>query len=56
MPLREKATPDVRSGGWIYVLHAWNKKSKKGIATDKADIGKIKDRLAEAHARHKALG
>ena len=29
----------------VYVLHAFQKKSKKGIATPKADIGLIKRRL-----------
>jgi phage-related protein len=31
----------------IYVLHAFPKKSKKGIATPKADIDLIRRRLAE---------
>jgi len=32
----------------IYVLHAFQKKSKKGIATPKAELDKIKRRLKEA--------
>ena len=35
----------------IYVLHVFQKKSKRGIATPKADIDLIKRRYAEA-ARH----
>ncbi|MFY9957871.1 type II toxin-antitoxin system RelE/ParE family toxin [Bradyrhizobium sp.] len=34
--------------GVIYVLHAFQKKSKKGIATPKAELDKIKRRLKEA--------
>jgi phage-related protein len=35
--------------GWrIYVLHAFQKKSKKGIATPKRDIDLIKKRYAQA--------
>lgn len=35
----------------VYVLHAFQKKSKRGIATPRSDIEKIKSRLklAEAH-------
>jgi phage-related protein len=32
----------------IYVLHAFQKKSKKGIATPKAELDMIKRRLKEA--------
>jgi len=31
----------------IYVLHAFQKKSKRGIATPKKDIDLIRQRLAE---------
>ena len=34
--------------GVIYVLHAFQKKSRKGIATPKAELDKIKRRLKEA--------
>ena len=39
--------------GVIYVLHAFQKKSKKGIETPKREIEAIKTRLkvAEAHYR-----
>lgn len=37
----------------IYVLHIFQKKSKKGIATPKEDIELIKRRLKWAEALHK---
>ncbi len=37
----------------IYVLHAFQKKSKKGIATPKKDIDLIHRRLAEAERLHR---
>lgn len=40
----------VRIRGVIYVLHAFQKKSKKGISTPKAEIDKIKRRLKEAES------
>ena len=40
-------------GEKIYVLHAFKKKSKKGIATPKQDIDLIKQRYAEAKKRAK---
>jgi len=46
-----RAVYTVRFIGMIYVLHAFQKKSKKGIATPKHEIELIKARLktAEAH-------
>lgn len=38
----------VQLGKKIYVLHAFQKKSKKGIATPKPDIDLIKQRYKEA--------
>jgi phage-related protein len=38
----------VRLGKRIYVLHAFQKKSKKGIATPKSDVDLIKQRYKEA--------
>ena len=38
----------VQLGGKIYVLHASQKKSKRGIATPKADVELIKQRYKEA--------
>jgi len=36
-----------------YVLHAFQKKSKRGIATSKRDIDLIRERLAEAERIHR---
>lgn len=38
----------VQLGERIYVLHAFQKKSKKGIATPKSDVDLIKQRYKEA--------
>lgn len=38
----------LQIGRRIYVLHAFQKKSKKGIATPKPDVDLIKQRYAEA--------
>ena len=48
-----RAIYTVRFAGVIYVLHAFQKKSKRGIETPKRDIEIIKARLktAEAHYR-----
>lgn len=48
-----RAVYTVRFAGAVYVLHAFQKKAKKGIATPKQDIEVIKARLkvAEAHYR-----
>ena len=42
----------VRYREAIYVLHAFQKKSKRGIATPKKDIDLIRRRLAEAERLH----
>ena len=38
----------VQLGKKIYVLHAFQKKSRKGIATSKQDVDLIRRRYAEA--------
>jgi phage-related protein len=43
----------VQLGKRIYVLHAFQKKSKKGIATPKKDVDLIKQRYAEAKEQAK---
>jgi len=43
----------VQLGEKIYVLHAFQKKSKKGIATSKQDVDLVKQRYAEAKERAK---
>ena len=49
-----RAVYTVKFAGVVYVLHAFQKKSKKGIATPRHEIELIKARLkrAEEHYRH----
>ena len=52
-----RAVYTVQFKGVVYVLHAFQKKAKKGIATPKADITLIKQRLKlakEDYETHKA--
>jgi hypothetical protein len=44
----------VRFAGLIYVLHAFQKKSKKGIETPKQTIEVIKSRLRDAEEDYRA--
>src|SRR4051794_36090698 len=46
----------VQLGQKIYVLHAFQKKSRKGVATPKPDVDLIKQRYAEAKewAKHES--
>jgi phage-related protein len=48
-----RAVYTIRFAGVIYVLHAFQKKSRKGITTPKHEIDVIRARLktAEAHYR-----
>ena len=46
----------VRFASAVYVLHAFQKKSKKGVATSRADIRLIEQRLREAERLHKESG
>jgi phage-related protein len=48
-----RAVYTVRYAEAIYVLHAFQKKSKRGIATPKQDLDLIKRRLAEAERLHR---
>jgi phage-related protein len=50
-----RAVYTVRLAGRVYVLHAFQKKSKKGIATPKHVIDLIKARLKEAERVHAHL-
>lgn len=43
-----RAVYTVRFGGVVYVLHAFQKKSKSGIATPKKDLALIETRLRRA--------
>ena len=49
-----RAVYTVKLAGRIYVLHAFQKKSKSGIATPQAVIELIKTRLKTAQADHAA--
>jgi phage-related protein len=48
-----RAVYTVRYPEAIYVLHAFQKKSKRGIATPKKEIDLIRHRLAEAERLHR---
>lgn len=48
-----RAVYTVRLEERVYVLHAFQKKSKKGIATPKSDLELIKRRLRQAEELHK---
>lgn len=49
-----RAVYTVRFAGLIYVLHAFQKKSKKGIATPKQTIDLITSRLRDAEEDYRA--
>ena len=48
-----RAVYTVRYPEAIYVLHAFQKKSKRGIATPKKDMDLIRHRLADAERIHR---
>lgn len=49
-----RAVYTVRLAGRVYVLHAFQKKSKSGIATPQLEINLIKQRLKRAIEMHEA--
>jgi len=49
-----RAVYTVRLSGRVYVLHAFQKKSKIGIATPKAELDLIKQRLNRAIELHES--
>jgi phage-related protein len=49
-----RAVYTVRFEGVLYVLHAFQKKSTKGIATPKPHLDLIKQRLRQAEVIHRA--
>ncbi len=51
-----RAVYTVRFRDTVYVLHAFQKKSKKGIATPKQDIELIRARLKLAREHHACIG
>jgi phage-related protein len=49
-----RAVYTVKFAGVVYVLHAFQKKAKKGIATPRQDIELIKSRLRDAELHYLA--
>jgi phage-related protein len=49
-----RAVYTVRFAGAVYVLHVFQKKAKKGVATPKHEIERIKARLREAEEHYRA--
>lgn len=47
-----RAVYTIRFDSAVYVLHAYQKKSKHGVKTPKSDIDLIKQRLKDAEAHH----
>ena len=47
-----RAVYTVKLAGAVYVLHAFQKKSKRGIKTSKSDLEKVKARLKLAEEIH----
>jgi len=50
-----RAIYTVKFEGRVYVLHCFQKKSKKGIKTPKPDLNRIKERLKDAERLHQEL-
>jgi len=48
-----RAVYTVRYPEAVYVLHVFQKKSKRGVATTKKDIDLVRQRLNEAERRHR---
>jgi phage-related protein len=48
-----RAVYTVRYPEAVYVLHVFQKKSKRGVATPKKDIDLIRQRLSEAERQHR---
>ena len=51
-----RAVYTVRFAGVVYVLHAFQKKSKAGIKTPQEDVKLIADRLKRAQADYESRG
>ena len=51
-----RAVYTVRMGGAVHVLHAFQKKSKSGIATPQPDVDLVEKRLKAVLARHGLSG
>jgi phage-related protein len=51
-----RAVYTVRFDGAVYVLHAFQKKSKRGVATPRRDMELIRAGLRDAEAHHRKWG
>ena len=49
---RKRAVYTVKFAGVVYVLHAFQKKSKSGIKTPPSEIDKVRSRLKEAESHY----
>jgi phage-related protein len=49
-----RAVCTVRFTGVVYVLHAFQKKAKKSIATPRQDLDLVKSRLRDAELHYRA--
>jgi phage-related protein len=47
-----RAVYTVKFAGVVYVLHAFQKKSKSGVSTPTEEIAKVKNRLKQAEKHH----
>jgi phage-related protein len=47
-----RAVCTVKFAGAVYVLHAFQKKSKKGVRTPKAELDLVRERLKTAEEHH----
>lgn len=50
-----RAVYTVRFAGAVFVLHCFQKKSKRGIATPKAEIDLVKSRLRQAQTLYEEM-
>ena len=48
-----RAVYTVRFAGAVYALHAFQKKSKKGVQTPRQHIALVKERLRRAEEHHR---
>lgn len=51
-----RAVYTVRLAGAVYILHAFQKKSKTGVKTPKEDVKLIRDRLKRAQQDYESRG
>ena len=51
-----RAVYTVRFSGVVYVLHAFQKKSKSGISTPREEVALVTERLKQAQADHARRG